>query len=598
MYNKNMTIKNEIRAKISDILREFKIPFDIDPVVEYPADKKFGDFSTNVALLSAKHVKKSPMELADEIAEIFNKENTRNNLIEKAEVIRPGFINFWIKSDAFVKSILETAEGKNDYPEGSKAHMGIEHTGPNTNKPLHIGHIRNTVLGMALVRLSKAAGIRCESWNINNDRGIHIVKSMWAYRKFGKNITPEKITISDWENIQKEAGYQGKFEHLFRNKPDHFVGMFYVIGANKYEDDESAKKEMEQMLIDWEASDLEVRSVWKQMNEWFYEGSSQTLSMLGTKFDHEWYESEISHKGKPIIEKAVKEKKLNRAEDGHVEADLSKYNLPNVVLLRSNGTALYITQDIELARQRIQDKKVDIAMVVTGHEQNLRFQQLYRVCEILGIADYTQLKHLGYGMVRLKEGRMSSRQGTGITADDLIEEVKKQVEQIMSSQEEDLDYQKRVEQVTVGAIKYTILKHGVLSDISFDIDSSIKTDGDSGPYLQYTYARTQSILAKVNDDLVSPNLQNINISPEERDLLRVLTKYAEIVEDAAIRFAPNILCSYLFDLAQIFNLFYQKHQILKSEGESRNFRVFLSLETGRIIKTGLYLLGIDAPTKM
>ncbi len=648
-----MTIKQQLGEEISKATKGLGIT-DIEPKVEYPADPSRGDYSTNVAMVAfgkgkALRVKgegvSSPMELAEEIKNVIlsrakpslpagrdldSSAKPQNDIFEKVEVVKPGFINFWIAEEFFVQKLQNSEKSIQEISKTKKGKIGIEHTQPNTNKPLHIGHVRNTVLGMSLVRLKQATGWDCESWNINNDRGIHICKSMLGYLYAGspgadKILSP--MVPEQREMAKRDYFVMGKFPIYWvemlnywsdhkemwltpekkQQKSDKFVGEYYIESSNEEEKETLYKEYLTEMLQAWESGDEKVHELWKTMNTWFYEGMKQTLDVLGTNFDHEWYESEIYSKGKDLIEKGIKEGKLQRAEDGHVEADLSKFNLPNVVLLRSNGTALYITQDIELARQRIQDEKFDYAMVITGNEQNLRFKQLYRVCEILGIADYDKLLHLGYGMVRLKSGKMSSRKGTAISADDLIAEVKSKVHEIMSAQKDDLDYLERLDMVAIGAIKYTMLKYGVLSDISFDIESSISTEGDSGPYIQYVYARTQSVLqrakgegesGKTEENSLTLNASPLTLAPEERELLRLLSRFNEVVADAANRFAPNIVCNFLFELSQAFNLFYQKCPIIKSEEEIRDFRLNLTAKTGETIRKGLNLLGIEAPAKM
>jgi arginyl-tRNA synthetase len=628
-----MTIKQQIATSLKPILKELTEQ-DIEPNVSFNEDSGRGDYSTNVAMQAFGIIKtnmegiysrkipakaSSPMDMAEKIKEKISTSN--DSLFEKVEVVKPGFINIFLSKEFLIQKLQNSVKITSPTAEIKKGKIGIEHTQPNTNKPLHIGHVRNTVLGMSLVRLKQATGWDCESWNINNDRGIHICKSMLGYLYAGLpsvDIIRQSVSPEDWEKMEVDYHVFGKYPLQWHEmlkywsenkdwwltpekkgeKPDHFVGDYYIESSNEEEKETLYKGYLSEMLKAWEDGDEKVHDLWKTMNTWFYEGMKQTLDVLGTNFDHEWYESEIYSKGKYLIEKGIKEGKLQRAEDGHVEADLSKFNLPNVVLLRSNGTALYITQDIELARQRIQDEKFDYAMVITGNEQNLRFKQLYRVCEILGIADYDKLLHLGYGMVRLKSGKMSSRKGTAISADDLIADVKKKVHEIMAPQKDEPGYEERLDKVSIGAIKYTMLKYGVLSDISFDIESSISTEGDSGPYIQYVYARTQSVLLKAGISNLQSPISNFHLAPEERELLRLLARFDEVVEEAATRFAPNILCTYLFELASSFNLFYQKCPIIKSEEEIREFRLMLTSQTGETIKKGLGLLGIEAPVRM
>lgn len=620
-------LKNQIKQQLSKGIQElYGLQIAEEGIqVDNPSLEKFGDYTSNIALTVTKTLpkedKQSPLEIAKKLVEYLI-EHDKDKNYEKVEAILPGFINITL-SERFLISWLNQPVSHRILDQGPTTL--VEYIQPNTNKPLHIGHLRNASLGMALLNIQHANGTRVISANINNDRGIHIIKSMYGYLVHGMKDGQEQQ--GDYKNLLTIWSQHPEKWHTpesLNMKSDTFVGKFYILGNNDYEASEQSEKEsgavhkeaphnqMQEMLIEWENENPLIRQLWKQNNDWFYQGLRETLTNFGIKspnnpakfFDKEWYESQVYKEGKNTILEKIGNGVIEEFEDGHVEAVLSKYNLPNIVLLRKNKTSLYITQDIELMRQRLQDDKIDKVVMLTGNEQNLRFQQLFAVCESLNIGKLDQMIHFGYGMVRTPEGKMSSRKGTVISADGLLEEVQaKALEKINEERseyapEEKADISKKV---AIAAIKYGMLKYNPMSNIVFDIESNIAFEGDTGPYLQYTHARAASIERKYKERYgqESVDLSFTGLNTYEKDLIRHLQKYADWVSKSADAYSPNYLCEYLFNLSQKFNLFYNHAPIINEEdSQKRAFRLLVTLKTKSILQSGLSLLGIDAPDRM
>ena len=541
------TIKSNIQHAIDEVYGLQLESKDIN--VDHPIVEEFGDYTSNIAMKLVKLLsperKSNPIDIAESLAK-YLKASDSKELFEKVLIVPPGFINITIRISDMDKIKKENFQ----LPETHKTVL-IEHTGPNTNKPLHIGHVRNATLGSSMAAIAVAAGQKVLAANINNDRGIHIIKSMYGYLKYGRNynnnITFEyKAALAEWSKDRSKWATP-----IDKNlKPDHFVGYYYIQGNNDYEESEAQVKvtglerpeaphiQMQNMLVNWEENETSIRELWKQNNSWYYEGMHQTLKALNIKspndqskfFDKEWYESEIYKSGKDLVINKIGNGVITEFEDGHVEAVLERYNLPNIVLLRKNKTSLYITQDIELLKQRIQDLGQDIVVYLTGNEQNLRFQQLFATAEALGIGKRSQMVHIGYGAVRLPDGKMSSRKGNVITADGLLEEVTAHAWQKINqerSEYSDIEKEEISRQVAVAAIKYGILKYNPMSNIIFDIQSNISFEGDTGPYIQYTYARARSISRKYMDKFnkADRTAQLAEMNTDEHLLARKLFKF-------------------------------------------------------------------------
>jgi len=558
-----------------DILKAIQKASGVNEVnLEAPEIESHGDFSTNVAMQLPS---KNPRENAEKIVEKLKKDKELTKIVEKIEVAGPGFINFWISQTALFANL---ADIKEMYGLGSKLkgkNVLLEHTSPNTIKTLHVGHVRNNILGMAVHNILEAAGGTVVMDAINNDRGIHVMKAVWAYMKYGEGKTP------DSENM----------------KPDKFVDQYYVMGAKKSEE-ESNKEEMQELLRRWEAGDEEVKSVWKTLRDWTLEGFTETYKRLGSVHDHQWFESDFFEKGRETVDKGLERGIFKKLDDGAVLSNLEKYNLTDAIVLRSDGTTMYHTQDLYLTQMKRKKFPSDLYIWDIGPEQSLYLKQLFTMLEQLGIGKREDYMHLSYGYVSLKgKGKMSSRRGNVISADWLMEEVVKRASSIIESSStgrglSKTEREKVAESVGLAAIKYGFLKVARLTDLQFDINESLSLEGNSGPYLQYTYARTQSVLGKEKTEKKEETGKDIN--EDEASLLRTFVHFSEVVEASAEKYAPNLLCNYLYDLAQKYNTFYSKHRVLDSD--NIQVRLKLTSATGQILKTGLNMLGIDIPKRM
>lgn len=608
-----------IRSLICSILRKEAGVRDAE--LEVPENEEFGDYSSNIAFQLFEKIKnqkllpyqrgkvlptkikeaylssKSPKELAEVIASgIRNSRLKTRDFLDRVEVAGEGFINFWLSQEALIfvlKEVLKKKEsfGRSEILRGKK--YLLEHTSPNTIKTLHIGHVRNNVLGMALHNILESCGAQVKMDAINNDRGIHVMKAVWAYMKYGESKTPDDVG----------------------EKPDHFVDRFYVMGAEAYEKDKKAKEAIKELLRKWEAKDVKVRSVWRKLRDWTFEGFKQTYSRLGSSHDKQWFESEFYEHGKKMVAEGLKKGVFKRLPDKAVLSNLSKYGLSDTIVLRSDGTSVYHTQDLYLTKLKRETFPSDLYIWVIGPEQSLYLKQLFAMCEELGIGKREDYLHLSYGFVYLKgKGKMSSRLGTVVSADWLLEEVTKRARKIIEKSETGRGLSEKekkdiAEKVGLAAIKYGFLKLARDTDLQFDIDESLSLEGNSGPYLQYTYARTQSVLRKFRElnpehrmkpfdlgNYLGIRDSKLEINKEENNLLRTFVHFPEVVEDSAKNFAPNLICNYLYDLAKKYNNFYDTCKIIGSENEE--FRLLLNQAVGQILKNGLSLLGIEALTKM
>lgn len=546
-----------------------------------------GDLSTNLAMVLAKQVKKNPLDFANELVEVVLKLDSQNkNALEKAENVR-GFINFSFKKEFLVETLNKILEQRDLYGcslVGQGKKVVFEYSSPNTNKPLHIGHTRNDAYGVACINLLKALGYKVVSCEIINDRGIHIMKSILMYQKFGAEKTPES------ENL----------------KPDHFVGNFYKMFAQESAKSEQAEKQLleeaQELLLKWEAGDQQVREVWQKMNNWFFQGVKQTYESEGSNFDEVDYESQIFDKGREVVLEGVKKGVFQKEEDGSVSVDLTSKGLDKKYLLRKDGTTLYITQDMYLWSLREQRHHPDLAICITSSEQVYHFKVLGLIFQLLEFPWAKNFKHLPYEHVFLGSGKMSSREGNTITADGLLSSVKERIKQTMENSEKakaSVTNEKVIEQVAFGAIKYGYLKYEPNTIMYFDLEQTISVEGNTGPYIQYAYARISSILKQVQN-FSELNLKQIpEISLQERNLLASLIHFPEVVELAATQYKPNLICNYLYETAVAFNRVYQTSPVLKETNEQqKNFRLNLISATAQVLKNGLNLLGIEAPEEM
>jgi len=559
-----------------------------------------GDF-TVVMFSLLKTSKKSPEQTGNDVGQ-YLKDNLE--IVANFNVIK-GFLNIEISAEYWV-SFLKAALEINKFgtlAEGSSGRsIMVEYSSPNTNKPLHLGHIRNNLLGYSVANLIKANGHKVIKVNLVNDRGIHICKSMLAWQKFGKGITPEK------------AGEKG----------DHLVGDYYVKFDKEYKiqikqlmsdgqtEDEAKKnapliQEAQEMLRKWEANDKEVVAVWEMMNDWVYAGFSETYKRLGVDFDRIYYESQTYLLGKSIVLEGLKNGILYQKDDGSIWADLTSEGLDHKVLLRSDGTSVYMTQDVGTAHQRFTEYPIEQLVYVVGNEQNYHFQALTIVLKKLGFDWAEKIKHLSYGMVELPEGKMKSREGTVVDADDLMDEMLQTARQMSDelgklegiSEEEKTNI---IRIIGLGALKYFILKVDPKKNMVFDPKESIDFNGNTGPFIQYTYARIRSILRKATEMEVSvKNIEGAEsiLSLKEKEVIKLIYDFPALVKEAGETLSPALVANYTYDLAKEFNQFYHDHSILKEENtEIRNFRIVLSKKVADVLETSMELLGIEMPERM
>jgi len=559
-----------------------------------------GDFTVVVFPLT-KVSKKGPEQTGEEIGTYL-----KNNLSEVASFnIIKGFLNL-ILSDAFwlnqLNQIIATPQYGCQHAIDKSPLMMIEYSSPNTNKPLHLGHIRNNLLGFSLSRIAAANGFNVVKTNIVNDRGIHICKSMLAWKKWGEGQTP----------------------HSTGKKGDHLVGEFYVKFDQEYKKEladlqskgltkEQAEaqsvmmQDARDMLLKWEANDTEVVDIWKMMNQWVYAGFDETYKALGVDFDKIYYESETYTTGRDMVLEGVDKGVFYKKEDGSVRVDLTPDGLDEKVLLRSDGTSVYMTQDIGTAKLRFDDYKIDKMVYVVGNEQNYHFQVLALVLDKLGFSWGKELVHFSYGMVELPEGKMKSREGTVVDADDLVAEMVNTARE-MSKELGKLDGYSEAEaeeiyrMIALGALKYFMLKVDPKKTMTFNPRESIDFNGNTGPFIQYTYARIQSIKRKaVDKGLTLPTQSPVTgeLTSKENNLLRQLKNYPNVVAEAGSAYSPAIIANYVYDLAKEYNQFYHDSPMVHEEdADKRNFRMVLSEAVGNVIKTSMYLLGIDVPPRM
>ncbi len=592
-------ILTEVVKKAVKLLYNTEIP---DNLVQIQKTRKDFDGDYTVVMFPLlKTSRKSPELTGTDIGE-FLKTNTEE--VSNFNVIK-GFLNIEL-SISFWAEILTDALKENDYGISSEGSSGksimVEYSSPNTNKPLHLGHIRNNLLGYAVSNILKANGNKVIKVNLVNDRGIHICKSMLAWEKFGEGITPEKA----------------------HEKGDHLVGDYYVRFDKEYkaqildlvskgQTEEEAKKnatailEAQEMLRKWELGDKQVISTWKMMNGWVYKGFEETYKRLGVNFDRIYYESETYLLGKAIVIEGLKNNALYQKSDGSIWADLTNDGLDHKVLLRSDGTSVYMTQDVGTAHQRFTEYPIEKLVYVVGNEQNYHFQALTIVLKKLGFDWWQKIEHLSYGMVELPEGKMKSREGTVVDADDLLDEMFRTAKEMAEElgKLEGLSEEEKgniIRIIGLGALKYFILKVDPKKNMVFDPKESIDFNGNTGPFIQYTYARIRSVLRKASE--MGMNISHLKIAPsslgaKERELVKYIYEFPTMIAESGNLMSPAIIANFSYELAKEFNQFYHDHSILKEENiEVRDMRVLLSKKVADILQTAMGLLGIDMPERM
>ena len=590
-----------VQSVVEAIKSLYGTDFSAEKIQLQKTRKEFeGDFTLVVFPFLALS-KKRPEETAQEIGEFLK---ASQPVISAFNVVK-GFLNLSIATSYWIDLLgnIDSTEkwGTVEATEESPLVM-VEYSSPNTNKPLHLGHIRNNLLGYALSNIIAANGNRVVKTNIVNDRGIHICKSMLAWQKWGEGATPESC---------------GK-------KGDHLIGDYYVAFDKHYkaelaelmekgmskEEAEAASQlmaEAREMLVKWEAGDKEVRALWEKMNNWVYEGFDETYKRLGVDFDKIYYESDTYLVGKETVLGGLEKGLFYRREDESVWADLTKEGLDEKLLLRSDGTSVYMTQDIGTAQLRFRDYPIDKMVYVVGKEQNYHFQVLSLLLDRLGFSWGKGLVHFSYGMVELPEGKMKSREGTVVDADDLMDEMintARETSEELGGKLNDLTAEEKAEInriIGLGALKYFMLKVDARKNMLFNPKESIDFNGNTGPFIQYTYARTRSIERKAAEAGVNVDTANApeSISEKECGIIRMLNEFPAVIRQAGTDYSPSGIANYTYELAKEYNQFYHDFSILREENESiKAFRILLTRNVGKVIKTAMNILGIDVPERM
>lgn len=581
-----MNIENILRKNIEEyLLDQYSIPslnFDISRT-----KKDFIGHLTVVLFPLIPIIKKSPNDIA---FEIVNYVNSKTEIIQDFNVIQ-GFLNISFK-DSFLISVFDS---KNKEHKNQKELFLIEFSSPNTNKPLHLGHIRNILLGDSVSRIFQYNSINVHKTQIINDRGIHICKSMVAWMKFGNDSSPESEGLKGDHFVGK---YYVKYNHEF----EHQVKQLVLKGFSEDEAKKNAQIfiEAQEMLLKWEANDKDVINLWKKMNSWVYEGFDQTYKKLNVDFDSMYYESNTYLTGKDIVLEGLSKDVFFKKEDGSIWVDLTSQGLDEKLLLRSDGTSVYITQDIGTAYLRYKDHPAMKGMIyTTGNEQDYHFDVLFKVIGLIGYPWSSRLKHLSYGMVDLPSGKMKSREGTVVDADDLIDQMVEKAKSISESLGKTNDYSDHKKNdlyktIALGALKYHILKVDPKKRILFDPNASIDFNGNTGPFIQYTYARIKSLEKKNNNKL---DFSKVNLNKKEREIIILLSEFDLIAKSACNNLNPALIANYVYELVKSYNSFYQSSTILGNK-PINSFRIQLSTKVGEQIKTSMDLLGIDMPERM
>ncbi|KKP63106.1 MAG: Arginine-tRNA ligase [Candidatus Roizmanbacteria bacterium GW2011_GWC2_34_23] len=564
-------IKDEILKNLAEALEKINVK-DVVLTLEKPANTDFGDYSSSLPLKLTKQLKKNPMTISEEIVKNFPK----NDSIKKIEIVKPGFINFWIADVQLINRLTEVVEKNFIYPEyyfGKNKKLMIEFAHPNTHKLFHIGHLRNISTGETLVRILEAVGNKVIRSNYEGDVGLHIAKCLYG-------IKNSEFIIQNSESLQKKI---------------EFIGKMYSTGTKAYEDDPKAKEEILKINKMIYEKDPKIMPLWTETRAWSLEYFEENYKRFYSHFDRYYFESEFYKRGVEIVKQSLK-KGIFEKSQGAIIFNGKKYGLDTRVFINSLGFPTYEGKELALAEKEFSDfGELDKIIHTVTPEQTSFFKVTFKVEELIDEKKYKNKQyHLAYEWVKLKAGKMSSREGNVIEANWLIDEVKKKISEKFNCDEE------TTEILAVASVKYSFLKNGTQTIIHFDIDESIAVDGNSAPYLIYTYVRCQSVLNKVkhNSQNSLNSLNSLIINTDESNVLRLINQFPEIVEQAAIQLAPNLIANYLYDLAQKYNYFYQKNKILESEETTKQFRLMLTQATGKVIKEGLYLLGIKTVEKM
>lgn len=592
-----MNIKDIIQNKLAEIITTVFQINDVNQTnyvtleVQQNKSEFEGDF-TIVTFPLVKILKKSPDNIAMELGDAFI---TQSDFVESYHVVK-GFLNLKIKNSFFLDNFSHLRESFGVIKPKNQTVM-VEYSSPNTNKPLHLGHIRNNLLGYSVAQILKEDGYEVIKTQIINDRGIHICKSMLAWEKSGGKETPESTGIKGDKLV---GNYYVAFDKMYKTQIADLI-------EKGYEEDVAKKQapvilEVQQMLVNWEKGDETVRNLWSEMNSWVYAGFADTYKRLGVDFDQVQYESNTYLLGKDLIQQGLINGVLYQKEDGSVWCDLSEEGLDHKLLLRGDGTSVYMTQDLGTAVQRFQETNIQKLIYTVGNEQDYHFDVLFKILKKLGYQWAENLYHLSYGMVELPAGKMKSREGTVVDADDLMQEMyitaKEKAQELgkLENLTED-EKEKSYETVGMGALKYFMLKVDPKKKMLFNPAESIDFAGNTGPFIQYTYARIQSLLAKAN--YTSGEIKEHELNASEKDLVMNLSNFWEVIARAAETLSPALVANYIYEVVKSYNSFYQNNPILSQDDDAiKNFRLDLSDLTGKTIQKGLNLLGIGTVNRM
>ena len=592
-----MNLYNILKDQISKFIL-LKFDLDFNDIEIQTTKKDFNGDITVVIFPLLKLLRKSPIEIGNEIGLFLVKES---KYVDNYNLIQ-GFLNLSINNKFYIEFLNKIIEDKNYgilKPNTDDPLFLIEYSSPNTNKPLHLGHIRNILLGYSISEILKANGKNVHKTQIINDRGIHICKSIVAWLKFGKNSNPK-------DTSEKGDAFVGKYYVLFDEIYKKEISKLINDGNEKDYAEKNAPifLEAQDLLIRWEKGDKEVIDLWKKMNSWVYKGFDKTYNDLGVDFDSYYYESNTYLLGKEIISKGLKNNIFYKKKDGSVWIDLSDEGLDEKILLRADGTSVYMTQDLGTAYLRHKDHpNMDGVIYTVGNEQDYHFKVLFKILNRLGYAWSNNLHHLSYGMVDLPSGKMKSREGTVVDADEIISDMKLSASNLSEDLGKIEDYSQSAKDnlngiIGLGALKYFILKVDPKKRILFDPNESIDFNGNTGPFIQYAYARIQSLISKGKFSNTQTKL-DIYINEKEKDILKQLIQFPIAIKSAADNYSPALIANYIFELVKSFNSYYQSNTILKVDDlEIKNFRLTLSNKVGEVIKNSMKLLGVEVPKKM
>ncbi len=605
-----MKIEQQLQSSVIEAVKAVYAQ-DITPeqVSLQKTKKDFEGHLTLVVFPLLRVSRKKPEDTAQEIGEWLM---ANTSLLHSFNVVK-GFLNLVIAPKVWIE-LLNSIEADEHFgitaPTENSPLVMIEYSSPNTNKPLHLGHVRNNLLGWALANVIEANGNRVVKTNIVNDRGIHICKSMLAWLKYGNGETPQS---SGKKGDHLIGDYYVAFDKHYREEVKQLQAQYEAEGMatdaakEKAEKEAPLIKEAHAMLVKWEANDPEVRSLWRKMNEWVYAGFDETYKALGVGFDKIYYESDTYLVGKAAVEEGLKKGLFFRKDDGSVWADLTADGLDEKLLLRSDGTSVYMTQDIGTAKLRFQDFPINKMVYVVGNEQNYHFQVLSILLDRLGFEWGKSLVHFSYGMVELPNGKMKSREGTVVDADDLVEGMKAQARQTIDDAQKSTDMSEEEKNevariVGMGALKYFLLKVDARKNMLFNPEESIDFNGNTGPFIQYTYARIRSILRKAADAGIAVPAElptDIEISTKEEEIIQHVADFAAVIRQAGTEYQPAAVANYCYELVKEYNQFYHDFSILREEDKGKQlFRLVLSQNVAKVVRLGMGLLGIEMPERM